>query len=106
VDTNAWPRAAVPALPGASRRRLLSVRAKTGAENALCKATVRLLYARLQRRASTFPGSSAVEQPAVNRLVAGSNPARGANKIRGFCPSSQNLKAAGVPQGYHGAQRQ
>jgi hypothetical protein len=24
------------------------------------------------------PGSSAVEQPAVNRLVAGSNPARGA----------------------------
>ena len=25
-----------------------------------------------------FPGSSAVEQPAVNRLVAGSNPARGA----------------------------
>lgn len=35
-----------------------------------------------------FPGSSAVEQPAVNRLVAGSNPARGANaKIRVFaCP--------------------
>ena len=29
-------------------------------------------------RASSFPGSSAVEQPAVNRLVAGSNPARGA----------------------------
>jgi hypothetical protein len=28
--------------------------------------------------ASSFPGSSAVEQPAVNRLVAGSNPARGA----------------------------
>src|SRR5207249_598391 len=27
-----------------------------------------------------FRGSSAVEQPAVNRLVAGSNPARGANK--------------------------
>ncbi len=26
-----------------------------------------------------FPGSSVVEQPAVNRLVAGSNPARGAN---------------------------
>ena len=25
-----------------------------------------------------FPGSSVVEQPAVNRLVAGSNPARGA----------------------------
>ncbi len=29
-----------------------------------------------------FPGSSAVEQPAVNRLVAGSNPARGASKIK------------------------
>jgi hypothetical protein len=31
-----------------------------------------------------FPGSSAVEQPAVNRLVAGSNPARGANKFSDF----------------------
>ncbi len=29
-------------------------------------------------RLSRFPGSSVVEQPAVNRLVAGSNPARGA----------------------------
>lgn len=29
--------------------------------------------------AALFPGSSAVEQPAVNRLVAGSIPARGAN---------------------------
>jgi hypothetical protein len=29
-----------------------------------------------------FPGSSVVEQPAVNRLVAGSNPARGANSTR------------------------
>src|SRR5215467_12279617 len=27
-----------------------------------------------------FPGSSVVEQPAVNRLVAGSNPARGAKQ--------------------------
>ena len=31
-----------------------------------------------------IPGSSAVEQPAVNRLVAGSNPARGANYFRGL----------------------
>ena len=31
------------------------------------------------RASRLFPGSSAVEQPAVNRLVAGSNPARGAN---------------------------
>ena len=29
-------------------------------------------------REPLFPGSSVVEQPAVNRLVAGSNPARGA----------------------------
>ena len=36
--------------------------------------------------ASSFPGSSAVEQPAVNRLVAGSNPARGAtpSQIQGI----------------------
>ena len=33
-------------------------------------------------RLPPFPGSSAVEQPAVNRLVAGSNPARGANKSK------------------------
>src|ERR1700721_827873 len=30
-------------------------------------------------RGAPFPGSSVVEQPAVNRLVAGSNPARGAS---------------------------
>jgi hypothetical protein len=36
----------------------------------------------LRARQLLFPGSSAVEQPAVNRLVAGSNPARGANKIK------------------------
>ncbi len=30
---------------------------------------------------ATFLGSSAVEQSTVNRLVAGSNPARGAYKI-------------------------
>jgi hypothetical protein len=36
-----------------------------------------------------FPGSSVVEQPAVNRLVAGSNPARGATKIKHF---SHHLK--------------
>ena len=42
------------------------------------KAGPALLYA-LRARKLLFPGSSAVEQPAVNRLVAGSNPARGAN---------------------------
>jgi hypothetical protein len=32
--------------------------------------------------AASFLGSSAVEQPAVNRLVAGSNPARGASNFQ------------------------
>ena len=32
---------------------------------------------------TAFRGSSAVEQPAVNRLVVGSNPTRGANDLVG-----------------------
>ena len=36
-------------------------------------------------RARLFPGSSVVEQPAVNRLVAGSNPARGAKQNSKSC---------------------
>src|SRR5215472_14418680 len=39
-----------------------------------------LLYAASTTPSRLFPGSSAVEQPAVNRLVAGSNPARGASR--------------------------
>ena len=35
-------------------------------------------YRQPRSREQLFPGSSVVEQPAVNRLVAGSNPARGA----------------------------
>jgi hypothetical protein len=47
--------------------------------HAAFKAGAALLYATaLARAAAMFPGSSVVEQPAVNRLVAGSNPARGA----------------------------
>jgi hypothetical protein len=42
------------------------------------KAGSALLYAGFRHASRLFPGSSAVEQPAVNRLVAGSNPARGA----------------------------
>lgn len=42
--------------------------------------TPRRLYARIP----LIPDSSAVEQPAVNRLVAGSNPAPGANEIKGL----------------------
>ena len=36
------------------------------------------LKTRYTARPQVFPGSSAVEQPAVNRLVGGSNPSRGA----------------------------
>ena len=56
----------------AAARQLSTARGEIGA----FKAGSALLYASLAR--ALFPGSSAVEQPAVNRLVAGSNPARGA----------------------------
>jgi hypothetical protein len=36
-----------------------------------------------------FLGSSVVEQPAVNRLVAGSNPARGAKHLNHLCETAQ-----------------
>lgn len=39
------------------------------------------MTARLYARNALIPDSSAVEQPAVNRLVAGSNPAPGANAL-------------------------
>jgi hypothetical protein len=52
------------------------IRAKR--ETALSKPD-RLCYTRRAHlKLLLFPGSSVVEQPAVNRLVAGSNPARGA----------------------------
>jgi hypothetical protein len=40
-----------------------------------------------------FPGSSAVEQPAVNRLVAGSNPARGAKPDQALRAKSSESKS-------------
>jgi hypothetical protein len=47
-----------------------------------------------------FPGSSVVEQPAVNRLVAGSNPARGATVIQrvqaGARPNNASGRLAGA----------
>jgi hypothetical protein len=43
-----------------------------------------------------FPGSSAVEQPAVNRLVAGSNPARGAKQIKYLANRKTGKLAAGT----------
>ena len=56
---------------GADRRRGVT-------RLAAFKAGPALLYALAREQVRSFPGSSAVEQPAVNRLVAGSNPARGA----------------------------
>src|SRR5215510_1025453 len=53
-----------------------------GADFALCKGK-RLCYSRTLAR--VVPGSSAVEQPAVNRLVDGSNPSRGANANFELC---------------------
>jgi hypothetical protein len=46
-----------------------------------------------------FPGSSAVEQPAVNRLVAGSNPARGASQIKHLAQISSAENSLGAPLG-------
>jgi hypothetical protein len=54
-----------------------------------------------------FPGSSVVEQPAVNRLVAGSNPARGATFISQIsCSRYRGLKrpAKRCPAGYRKVQ--
>jgi hypothetical protein len=42
---------------------------------------------------ASFPGSSAVEQPAVNRLVAGSNPARGAKQKQALTAKSDVRKS-------------
>jgi hypothetical protein len=47
-----------------------------------------------------FPGSSVVEQPAVNRLVAGSNPARGAKNIKDLTSRDQPEEKFGVQPGY------
>src|SRR6266478_3166832 len=59
-----------------------------GADFPLCKPK-RLCYSRTLAR--VVPGSSAVEQPAVNRLVAGSNPARGAKSEQSLKPNYRFL---------------
>jgi hypothetical protein len=63
------------------------------------KAGPALLYA-LHARQLLFPGSSAVEQPAVNRLVAGSNPARGAKYFHHLDRDGLPPNPAGVRPGY------
>ena len=45
-------------------------------------------------------GSSAVEQPAVNRLVVGSNPTRGAIFFNHLANTTEHAKRAGVPLGF------
>ena len=65
----------------------------------LCKAEG-LCYRPDLPSAGVFPGSSVVEQPAVNRLVAGSNPARGANNFNVLIVSYTELFSAWVRQGY------
>ena len=52
------------------------------------------------------PGSSAVEQPAVNRLVAGSNPARGAKqKQRLTLPGGEPVKPRKFTRGSIGGSK-
>jgi hypothetical protein len=46
-----------------------------------------------------FPGSSVVEQPAVNRLVAGSNPARGAKVFKRLDEIQSGEQDVGAPFG-------
>ena len=46
--------------------------------------------------AAPIPGSSVVEQPAVNRLVAGSNPARGAKQNQRLTANFSQLVRASV----------
>ena len=65
------------------------------------KAGTALLYAAHRLASRLFPGSSAVEQPAVNRLVAGSNPARGANNQK----SRQMLRRTSGETASRGAMR-
>ena len=97
--TNPEPKATrCPRLPGMGRlylpRRMVGLAALGGLTDAECLSRLVDIKFRLvsglqfdiatQRktrytaRPSVFPGSSAVEQPAVNRLVGGSNPSRGA----------------------------
>ena len=79
--------------PSAGRMSLDAAISKPHSQAAF-KAGAALLYATaLARAAAIFPGSSVVEQPAVNRLVAGSNPARGAKQIKQLARSTSEPNA-------------
>ena len=66
-----------PTSCGAAGQRGQNVRGRNEPGLFMLSMPDRLCYMRSDA-SRLFPGSSAVEQPAVNRLVAGSNPARGA----------------------------
>ena len=91
VQFRAWP-------PALHCRAILARRA---CKSALSK-PARLCYRqRVRARAAAFfPGSSVVEQPAVNRLVAGSNPARGAKVFKDLRQAAHTSLLAWVRHGY------
>ncbi len=70
-------------LPGAVPRHSGLFRPLQGS-GAFCKARGLCYTLPVANRFRLFLGSSAVEHSTVNRMVAGSNPARGANKTRHF----------------------
>src|SRR5436190_16023802 len=60
------------------------------------QAQAALLYAAAREQTvRLFLGSSAVEHPTVNRMVAGSNPARGAKSYRNINDLQSHLDAVG-----------
>src|SRR5262249_47737962 len=86
--------AGAPTLTVGGGRRARAPRQRS-ANSALCNRE-RLCYSR-PARIAVVPGSSAVEQPAVNRLVDGSNPSRGAT----FQLLNSRSYAHGVGAGRH-----
>lgn len=62
-------------------------------------------YTHQPNRWRLFPGSSAVEQPAVNRLVAGSNPARGAKRNQRLNVKFSSAKKLKIRLGQHTGQQ-
>src|SRR3954452_22167766 len=97
-----------PQAPGHSPRcaRCLRRRVTNGvapsdlSDFTLCKPEG-LCYRRTCAQLAVVPGSSAVEQPAVNRLVAGSNPARGAKQNKRLARRALTPDRCGVRSGYN-----
>ena len=77
-----------------------------GADFALCKRR-RLCYTLpLANMCRTFLGSSAVEHSTVNRMVAGSNPARGAKILHLNIPPSTQRRTNAAAMAVQGCGRQ